>query len=51
MHKQWELPLDQGDRRELLASLNDQQRAEIRAALKELFEAALSLCEEPDDDQ
>ena len=51
MHKQWRLPLEQGDGVERITSLNEAQREAIRAALKTLFEAALSFAEDSQDDK
>ncbi|MEJ2330929.1 MAG: hypothetical protein P8Z33_13970 [Gammaproteobacteria bacterium] len=51
MHKQWGLPLEQGDKTKLIAALNDEQREAMRAALRTLFEAALSFSEDCQDDK
>jgi hypothetical protein len=51
MHKQWGLPLEQGDRVERITSLNEEQREAIRAALTTLLEAALSSSEDSKDDK
>jgi hypothetical protein len=51
MHTQWGLPLEQGDGIERISSLNEAQREAIRAALKTLFEAALSFAEDSQDDK
>jgi hypothetical protein len=45
MRQQWGLPLEQGDKTKLIAALNDEQREAMRAALRTLFEAALSCSE------
>ena len=51
MHKQWGLPLVQGDNTKLIAALSEEQREAIRAALRTLFEAALSFSEDCQDDK
>ena len=51
MHTQWGLPLEQGDGIERITSLNEAQREAIRAALKTLFQAALSFAEDSQDDK
>jgi hypothetical protein len=51
MHKQWGLPLAQGDKTKLIAALSEEQREAIRAALRTLFEAALSFSEDCQDDK
>jgi hypothetical protein len=51
MHQQWGLPLEQGDKIKLTAALSEEQREAIRAALRTLFEAALSFSEDCQDDK
>jgi len=51
MHKQWGLPLEQEARTKLIAALSEEQREAMRAALRTLFEAALSFSEDCQDDK
>ena len=51
MQRQWGFSFDQGDMIESMASLNEAQRKAIRAALKALFEAAVSFSEDSQDDK
>lgn len=51
MNRQQGFPFEQEVIIERITSLNEEQKNAIRAALKTLFEAALSLSEDTQDDQ
>ena len=51
MKRQLQFPFAQEDMSERIALLNEEQRTVIRTALKTLFEAALSVAEDAQDEQ
>lgn len=51
MPQQGDLSLEPGDAAEHIDALNDVQKAAIQAALRTLFEAALSVAEDSQDEQ